>query len=148
MKTVLQALVLAERVYTDTSGKKIIAGTFNVIRFKKGVPLVHKEEGKDGEVERVVLGGMEAGSPAVYISLTDVVDGTTITLRFINISKNVTIFGADFNLTCNDRLKTIEIVAPLPQLAPFLDGPGTYAIEILCEGDILGSHRLLAKEIE
>jgi len=36
VKPVLQALPLADRIYQDTTGKHIIAGTFNRMVFVKG----------------------------------------------------------------------------------------------------------------
>lgn len=148
MKPVLQALVLAERVYTDKTGKKIIAGTFNLIKYRVQQAAVRPETLPDGSAAQVIDGGADLGSPTVYISVTDVVDGTIVTVQFVNIALNKILFGADFRLHCKNRLQTIELVAPLPSLDRFLriDGPGTYAIEIVCEGEILGSHRVLVAE--
>jgi hypothetical protein len=149
LKPVLQALVLAEHVYTDkASGKKVIAGTFNALRFKHDVPSIHEASFVDGATRPVVEGDTETGCPYAYISLTDVLDGTTITLQFVYMTQSKVLFSTDFPLKCNDRLRTIEIVAPLPQLSRFIVGAGTYAMEILCHGDILGSHRVLAKEMD
>lgn len=77
MKPVLQALVLADRVYQDVSGKKVIAGTFSGFKFSKRPPAGEIIR-PDGQKQRVIAGGMSAGSPYVYISLTDVCDSTTI----------------------------------------------------------------------
>ena len=146
MKPVLQALVLAERVYEDKSGKKIIAGTFNLVRFTRRLSPVQEHELPDGTKETVVVGGIHGGSPYAYISLTDVCDNTEIHLQFVNLTKNQVLFGKKIVIPCNNRLGTVEIVAPLPPLP--VNEPGTYAFEVVYDGEILGSHRILAEELE
>jgi hypothetical protein len=88
---------------------------------------------------------MQAGSPWLYISLTDVVDGTVISINFVNVTKNDLLFGRELTLRCNDRLATIEIALPLPSLN--VREEGTYAIELGCEGEVVGFYRIVAQEI-
>ncbi len=146
VKPVLQALVLAEHVYTDTSGKKIIAGTFNHVFFKPTTELIQEVELPNGEKKRVIPGGMHGGSPYAYISITDVVDGLELTLQFANLTKNAVLLEQTLTVnSAGDRLRTIEIVVALPPLP--IKEAGIYAFEILCEGQILGSHRLIAEEL-
>ncbi len=145
MKPVLQALVLAEHVYQDVSGKKVIAGTFNRIRFSRKPP-VKKVENPDGTKQTLVQGGMHGGSPFAYVSLTDVCDDTTLQLQFVNLTKNEILFGTAVLVSCNDRLATAELVFALPPLP--IKEPGVYAIEVVCEGDILGSCRIKAEELD
>ena len=57
MKPVLQALVLADRVYQDVGGKKIIAGTFSGYKFSKKPPFAEIFR-PDGTKQRVMVGGM------------------------------------------------------------------------------------------
>lgn len=140
MKPVLQALVLAEHVYEDKSGKKIIAGTFHQVMF--GVPAVLEVEGSDGGKRQQLVGSVHAGSPYVYLSLTDVCDGTKIRLQFVNLSKNTVLLETAMSLNCQNRLVTIELVLPLPPL-PITEA-GTYSLEVLSEDTILGSHRVIA----
>jgi hypothetical protein len=124
MKPVLQALVLAERVYTDNpSGKKIIAGTFNEIRFAKfeATP-IELPDGRMGQTIPTVPGGIDMGSPMAYVSLTDVVDATSVSLQMVNMNKNEVIFKIDIAIRNNDRLATIEIVAPLPPIGNLSKG--------------------------
>ena len=144
MKPVLQALVLAEHVYTDKSGKKIIAGTFNSYSFKRG-SLVEEKDVGDGAPVQVIKGGMQVGSPYAYISLTDVCNNTELLLQFVNLSKNQVLLQSKINVVCHDRLQTIEIIAPLPQL-PCRE-PGTYAFEVVCEDEVIGSHRVISREL-
>lgn len=145
MKPVLQALILADRVYQDVSGKKIIAGTFSGFKFSKRPP-VADVVGPDGTVQRVVAGGSNAGSPYAYISLTDVCEGTKIQIQFLDLSKNIVLFGNDsIVLPRVDRLCNVEVVLPLPVLP--ISEAGTYALQVVCEGEILGSWRVVAEEL-
>ena len=143
VKPVLQALVLAERIWEDKDGRKIIGGTFNVLWFTDW-PLVKDVETPSGETQRFVQGGMNPGAPYAYISLTDVCDNTEIELQFVSLTKNVVIFSSSIVVHCNSRLATIEIVAPLPPLP--IHHEGVYAFEIVCEGEVIGSHRIIAKK--
>jgi hypothetical protein len=146
VKPVLQALVLAEKVYEEKTGKKIICGTFTQIWFTKDKNALEREVTlDDGSKQRHVAGGMHGGPPYVYLSLTDVCQGTELTLQFVSITKNTALFGTKAILACDDRLKTIEMVLALPMLP--INEPGTYAFEVLCDGEILGSYRIVAKEI-
>ncbi len=145
MTPVLQALIVAEHVYTDVSGKKIIAGTFNSIHFSRNTDLIEERETEEGQAQHFVRDGTVAGSPYAYISITDVTNGTELTLQFVSLSKNAVIFETKLLIECDDRLQTIEIVAPLPPL--IVSEAGIYAFEIVCEGVIIGSHRIVALEI-
>lgn len=143
MKPVLQALVLADRVYQDVTGKKIIAGTFNCFLFSRK-PVSREVELPDGSKQTQVPGGLHAGSPYAYISLTDVCKGTKLLLQFVDLAKNRPLFSTELTVDCSDRLQTIELVLPLPPLP--IEGPGSYAFEIVWEGEILGSYRIIARE--
>jgi hypothetical protein len=145
VKPVLQALVLAEHVYQDVTGKKVIAGTFNRVRFTRK-PLIREVEQPDGTKTTVVPGGMHGGSPYAYISLIDVCKGTKLLLQFVNLTKNAVVFGTELTVDCDDRLQTIEIVIPLPPLP--IQESGVYAFEVVCEGEILGSYRITAEELK
>ena len=143
MTPILQALVLAEHVYTDTTGKRIICGTFNQIRFTIK-PLVMDVPAPGGGTMKMVPGGMQGGSPYAYLSLTDVCDRTELTLQFMNLTRNERIFGNKIAINSPDRLATIELVLPLPHLG--IHEAGTYAFEVICDGEILGSYRITASE--
>jgi hypothetical protein len=145
VKPVLQALVLAERVYEDKGGQKIIAGTFNGFRFSRSSP-VQEVVGPDGVRRKTVKGGVDVGSPWAYLSLTDVWDDTKLEFQFVSLTKNQVIFRTELLVQCDDRLATVEIVVPLPKLN--VPESGIYAFEVLCEGEIIGSHRIIAEEIK
>ncbi len=144
MKPVLQALIVADRVYQDISGKKIIAGTFNTLAFRKSRAAEIPQA--DGTTKPGILGGTQAGSPSAYLSLTDVCDGTKILLQFVNLTKNVVLFGQEFTITNVERLSAIELVFPLPILP--IEEVGVYAFELVCEGQILGSWRITGIDLD
>jgi hypothetical protein len=145
VKPVLQALVLAERVYQDVSGKKVIAGTFNRVRFSRKPP-IREVQDPDGTKRTVIPGGMQGGSPFAYVSLTDVGEGTKLLLHFVDLDRNKVLFGKEVTVDCKDRLATVELVFPLPPLP--IQEAGVYAFEIVCEGAILGSCRIMAEELD
>ena len=145
MKPVLQALVLADRVYQDVTGKKIIAGTFSGYKFSKKPPFAEIVR-PDGTKQKVIMGGMQTGSPFAYVSLTDVCDGTAIQVQFVNLSKNIMLFGNQVAISNVDRLSNVELVLPLPAL-PITEA-GVYALQIVCEGEILGSWRIIAENLD
>lgn len=143
MKPVLQALVIAEHVYEAKDGKKIIAGTFNRVLF--GHVPTQEVARPDGTRLRTTPGGVHSGSPYAYIGLTDVCDGTELILQFVKLSTNKVLFETHVTLHGNERLATVEIVAPLPRLP--IEEEGVYAFEVVCEGEIIGSHRIIAKQL-
>jgi len=97
---VLQALVLAEHVYEDKLGSKIIAGTFNsvIIRKRNAPQPIIDGEGNavvDGEGNRAAsITSGSSGAPWVYISLTDVCENTELVLQFVSLTKNKVLFGS------------------------------------------------------
>lgn len=142
---VLQALVLADRVYQDRSGKMIITGTFSGYKFTKKPPVVEIIR-PDGTKQKAVMGGMNAGSPYAYVSLTDVCDGTVIHFQFVNLSRDKTLFGTEVTISNSDRLRNVEISLPLPTL-PIVEA-GIYALQVMCEGQLLGSWRVVAEDMD
>jgi hypothetical protein len=145
VKPVLQALVVADHVYQDVSGKKIIAGTFNTFKFSRKPPMA-EVQAPDGTRQTVVRGGMQGGSPFAYVSLTDVCDGTRLQLQFVNLTRNAVLFGNEVTITNTNRLTSVELVFPLPRLP--IQESGVYALELLCDGDILGSYRITAENLD
>lgn len=142
MRPVVQSLVLADRVYQDVGGKKIICGTFNTVLFGKGSALKQREL-TDGTKQPFLVGPAHGGSPYAYISVTDILRACELDVQFVNLTKNAVLFRTKVAVNCADRLQTVEVVLPLPLLP--IDGPGVYSLEVVCEGKILGSHRIVAK---
>ncbi len=94
------------------------------------------------------MGGMQAGSPYAYVSLTDVCEETKILLQFVNLTKNAVLFGTEGIISKVNRLSPIELVFPLPDLRHFISEAGIYAFELVCEGEILGSWRITAIDLD
>jgi len=139
VKPVLQALILAEHVYEDKSGKKVIAGTFNRIIVTR-----RKEDQQVDDKGRELIEAGGTVAPQAYISLTDVCDDTKLGIQFVSLTLNQVIFETEVTVRCDDRLSSVEIVLPLPRLENRIRTSGSYAFEVVCEGEILGSHRLTA----
>jgi len=132
-------------VYQDVTGKKIIAGTFNHVLFSPKRP-IKEVETPDGSKRQYAIGGMQSGSPYVYMSFTDVCQGTKLMLQFVNLANNAVLLGTEIRVDCEDRLQTVEVVLPLPTLP--IKEAGVYALEVVCEGEILGFHRVRADEMK
>lgn len=138
VKPSLQALVLAEKIYEAKNGQKIIAGTFNQLTFHTIQPQIVEDE--QGGKHNIVSGGDGENAPHVYISLTDVVNNTQIELQFVSLKRNEVLFQTSLILPSKGRLQTLEIIAKLPPLK--VPEAGIYAFEVVCEQEVIGSHRI------
>jgi hypothetical protein len=164
---VLQAMLLADQVYQDrATGKYVICGIFSAIHFvPQGPPhdLGHSagvESPGDGTDEPATRETIEpsapvpapapvpiarlvrAGSPFAYISLTELQGTRKFELRYVDLEENNVLFGTTFEVSCRDPLETIQITVPLPPLP--IPHEGVFVLELLCDGEMLGSHRVLA----
>ena len=88
---------------------------------------------------------MQAGSPYVYFSLTELTERKTFEVRYVDLHDNRSLFQAEVSIECDDPLKTIEVSLPLPRLPLVALEERAYALEVLCDGQLLGSHRVLAR---
>ena len=87
--------------------RRLIAGTFNSWAFSRR-PVVQQVSHPDGTQSQVIRGGVQAGSPFAYLSLTDVCDGTKLLLQFVNLTKNAVLFGTELTLANSNRLAMLE----------------------------------------
>lgn len=119
---VLQALVLADHIYTDQSGKRIICGTFSKI-FSDKFPSV-------------------TGFPAsVFILLADVVGEIVLQLRFVSLYDNEILLESNpIRIQSPGPLAPLDIVVQIPPLP--LPRAGIYSFECWTDGDMIGSVRL------
>jgi hypothetical protein len=144
VKPVLQALVLAEHVYEDKStGKKIIAGTFNQLLLN--APVLESAGPEEG-AKAIVHGGRQGGSPYAYISITEIHDAAELVLRFVDLKENppIVLFETTVRVQTPDPLQTVELTAALPMLP--IHHEGVFALEVLCENELLGSFRIVAAQ--
>ena len=88
---------------------------------------------------------MQAGSPYVYFSVTELTGRKSFEVRYSDLRENRILFQAEVPIECDDPLKTIEVAMPLPRLPLSGWDERVYALEIVCEGQLLGSHRVLAR---
>jgi hypothetical protein len=144
VKPILQALVVADRVYTDgATGKKIIAGTFNQIH--KITVKSTIEERPDGSKVFKVPGGMQMGAPFAYLNLTEIHNKVDLLLRYVELTDNKVIFQTTITVSAPSPLVNAEVVAPLPTLP--VEPAGPYALEVLWNDEHLGSHRIYVGEL-
>lgn len=143
MKPVLQALLLADRVYTDKdSNKKIIAGVFQNL-FIKTKETVEKEKEQNNGMMPVSPQGYNAGSPFAYISLVDVLGKHRFILRYVDLADDSVLFEFNLDVDWKDPLAPVETGVPIPTLPTKV---GTYALELVWEGEPLGSYRISVRE--
>lgn len=165
---VLQALLVADQIYQDqATGKFVICGIFGTIFFlphdNEGAPEPGASGGSEGQPagqsgessggaqraggaapQQMSLNRLiRAGSPYAYVSLTEVHGQRSFELRYMDLKENTVVFAFEFKVDCRNPLETVQLSLPLPAL-PVLH-EGVFVLELLCEGELLGSHRILTK---
>ncbi|MBW3542125.1 MAG: hypothetical protein KY476_17785 [Planctomycetes bacterium] len=140
MKPVLQALLVADHVYTDrASGKCIVAGTFNRYWLSKPAAARSSDERRQLRADEV----SRIGSPYAYVSLTDVQGQVDLEFRYVSLKDHQILFTGKLQIESNDPLQTFELTIPLPPIP--IPHPGVFALELLWDNEILGSHRITAE---
>lgn len=163
---VLQAMLLADQVYQDrNTGKYVICGIFSAIHFVPKEPPPGQrssdeaDSGDEGHAGGEDSGGTEApaggpkpvpitrllraGSPYAYLSMTELQGTRKFELRYVDLDEDTVVFATHFEVSCRDPLETIQITVPLPPLP--VPHEGVFVLELLCDGEMLGSHRVVAK---
>lgn len=88
---------------------------------------------------------MQAGSPYVYFSVTELLGRKLFEVRYVDLKENRTLFQTELPIECHDPLLTVEVTLPLPRL-PLVDfEERSYGLEVVCEGQLLGTYRVLAR---
>lgn len=125
---VLQALVLADHVYTDVNtNKNVIAGTFKRL-WAKSFPAVFGRESY------------------AYIALTEVRQDLGLELRYVDLRDNKVLMSTKIPVPHQDPLETIELIVVIP---PFpMPHPGAYEFAIHLDEAMLGSSRIMVGEKE
>jgi len=145
VKPTLQALLLADRVYQDISGKKIVAGIFHRVLFSKTLHRPREVKAETGSKKLIIPGGMLAGSPYAYFCLTDVRGTLNCALRYVDLQDENVLLETTFTIQSDDPLATIEGISPMPPLpTPYA---GVYALELLCDDEPVGCLRVTVEEI-
>lgn len=141
---VLQAMVLADRVYRDAATNKyLIIGTFGKLRRRKVQPLVlpeaSREPGSDIVGEAVVMSGddfVDSGTPCLYLALRGIRSPTDLWLRFVRLDDDTVSMEAKIHVSSNDPVALVELAVNLPRLQ---GRAGEYSLDLLHEGVPLGS---------
>jgi len=88
-----------------------------------------------------------AGSPHLYVALTDVHRTTPLKVRFVclsDIMESAPRFEIGLEVNSTDPLAVVELVIPMPRLP--VTGAGTFSLDLLYQGEILGSWRIVVTE--
>lgn len=146
-RPVLQAMVLADHVYQDRfTGKYVIAGTFANVSFGNVVAqaTTPPAESRDaGEQWLAVRGPMGvAGSPYLYFALTEVHGEVPLVVKFVDLSDSSLLFEGQFAVASLDPVAVAEYALPMPPLP--IAKSGAFSLDLLWEGEILGSWRVTA----
>lgn len=156
MSPTLQALLVADHVYQDVgSNKFIISGVFGVLHLHPSPEETAEQAGPQDEpaatgeppeFRKPISELTAAGSPWAYISLTEIRGARQFEVRYVDLGENKPLFRTRFTITCHDPLETVQLRLPLPLLpAPH---EGTFSLELLCDDELLGSHRILVRKRE
>lgn len=125
IKPIIQALLLADNVYTDAeTGKRIIAGVFDSITLPE-------------------IPGEYPHSTCVYVSLTAVRGEIDVMLRYVDLeSDDVLMEHGPTKLNGDDPIASLDYSAPLPPLP--VPHEGIYALEVHVGDELIGMLRITA----
>lgn len=125
----LQALLLADHVYKDANtGKFVIAGTFRNLWARE-------------------FPSQFAREVHAFVSLTNLRGKTSIHLRYVHLKElKVLVQTPDVEIESKDPLATLELSFLIPGLP--MPEPGPYSFELHADGELVGSLRVVASEIE
>ena len=139
-------MVLADHVYRDAAtGKYIIAGTFGVIWQGEQKLAPQPAAGSEIVGDRQTFAGpiTRAGSPYLYVALSEVHDRAQLKLRYVDLATSNVLIEGQVEVTSTDPISVVEFGFPLPML-PIT--PGSFSLDLLYEGEILGSWRVTVKQ--
>ena len=120
---VLQALVLADHIYTDEgSSKRIICGTFSKISCLS-FPAIYNQ------------------TTWVFVLLVDVTGEINLQFRFVSLANDeILMQSSPIKIQALDKLTPLDIAIQIP---PFpLPRAGIYSFECYADGTMIGSVRL------
>jgi hypothetical protein len=119
-------MILADNVYADrTTGKKVIAGTYDTI-WAEGFPATFTPVSR------------------VFVSLTSIKAPLHLALQFRNAKTQEILLDTKKSLEVNAEspFDTVEVVLELPSL--LLPAEGVYSLDLMSDGEMLGSIRIKA----
>ena len=124
---ILQALVLADHVYTDReSGKNIVAGTFNTLH-GSSFPTTYQR------------------GAFMFGSITEIREPIELTLKYIQNKDLKVLFESNpIRIETQDPFATIELVIELPPIP--MPHIGTFSFELHVNDHRLGAVRVITQE--
>jgi hypothetical protein len=141
----IQSFLLADNVYQDhKSGKYVICGVFRGI--KRFNPPQAKKVTDGNEKYANVVVRKDAGSPEIFLSITEIHGEQTLSLRLVRLSDSKSIVETSFSVKSSSPLHTRELSLPFPSLGIF--EPGHYSIDLLCDEELIGSYRIAIEDEE
>ena len=143
VKPTVQALVIADHIYTDAgTNKKIVAGIFHTVFATIIENTTEKPQIIQASISR---GGFQMGSPFAYLSLVNVRGEQPFVLRYVDLATDDVRFQVDLQINCRDPLTPVEVSLPLPPLPT--DKYGSFALELLWKNEPLGAYRVHVKPL-
>lgn len=82
----------------------------------------------------------QTGSPFAYINMTEFNGEFEFQLRYVSLKNNDVLMTYNFRAACRDPLSNVQLVIPVPSVPRIKD---TIAFELLCEGEVIGSQRIV-----
>ena len=76
----------------------------------------HPEGGEPQTRQQPIQNLVQAGSPYVYFSVTEMTGRKRFEVRYVDLHSNRSLFQAEVPIECDDPLKTIDVSMPLPRL--------------------------------
>ncbi|MGH7174241.1 MAG: DUF6941 family protein [Gemmataceae bacterium] len=129
IKPIIQALLLADNVYTDAeTGKRVIAGVFDSIILPE-IP---------GQFPHV---------SCVYVSLTAVRGDIDVMLRYVDLDADeVLMEHGPTKLSSDDPVASLDFSAPMSPLP--VPHEGVFALEVHVSDELIGMLRITAAQTE
>lgn|SRR5262245_29310111 len=125
MKPIIQALLLADNVYSDAeTGKRVIAGVFDSI-FLPEIP---------GDYWKVTC---------AYISLTELRGRVETMLRYVDLDSNeILMENGPTVIEQNDPIASVDFTVSVPPLP--VPHQGVFALEVHANNELIGMLRITA----
>ena len=140
MKPKVQAILLADHVYKDEfTGKYIVSGIIDTYLFNPNPTPEPKRDPND-----IPLDMQRAGAPYVYVNLTEFNGQFDFQLRYLSLATDQVIAAFSFQMASHDPLKTVQFALAFPSVPKVED---TIALELLCEGEVIGSQRIVVTKL-
>lgn len=129
IQPIIQALLLADNVYTDAeTGKRVISGVFDSIMLPE-------------------IPGHFSQDTCVYVSLTAVRGEIDVMLRYVDLDSDAVLMEhGPTKLSSDDPIASLDFSAPMPPLP--VPREGVFALEVHVGEELIGMLRITATQAE